>query len=197
MEEQRHLVGHSVTGAEDLWSPVAFLLPWTHFSFLQLRKRNPKRLRFRKFGEDQPELRKGLAIFLANIIHLLQMSDSVSQPHPTERVTCSSPHRTPNRGRHDRDRSWQSHWASCRERDRDGKWLTWLRIKRVHTWAERSWDNHWIHAPEDGIHFKDRFRPSDASMAPGVTENHPRNVPSLQLYLQYGNFGNRLKGQWE
>lgn len=78
-----------------------------------------------------------------------------------------------------------------------GSELTWLRIKSVHTWAERSWDNHWIHAPEDGIHFKDRFRPSDASMAPGVTENHPRNVPSLQLYLQYGNFGNRLKGQWE
>lgn len=61
----------------------------------------------------------------------------------------------------------------------------WLRIASVHTRAEGSWGNHHIHAPEDGIHFKDSvgFRPSDTAAASGVAENPPRNVPSFQLYL--------------
>lgn len=66
--------------------------------------------------------------------------------------------------------------------------MTWLRIRSVHTWAERSW----IRGPEDGFPFQGnvRFRPRGTTMAPGVAENSP----SLQLYF---NTGNVLKGQRE
>ena len=166
MEEQRHLVGHFVTGSEDLLRPVAFLLPKTYFSFQPLRKRNLKHLRLKQLGEDQTQLRKGLAISLTNKIHLLWVSGPSSLPHPKGSLEETG-------------QRWE---------DRD---LTWLRIKSVHTWAERSW----IHAPEDGIPFKDSvgFGPRDTATGSGVAENHPRNVPSLQLYF---NTGTGLKGQW-
>lgn len=90
MGEQRHLVGRLVLGAEARLSLVAFSLPWTHFSLKQLRRKHLKHFRFRTLDEDQTQVRQGLAASLTNIIHFLQVSDSISLPNAQLRSPHSS-----------------------------------------------------------------------------------------------------------
>lgn len=81
MEEQRHLVGRPVAGTEALESRCLFSTVDTLFFSATSEKRHLKHLRFRTLGEDQTPLRQFLVTSLTNIIHRLQVSDSIPLPN--------------------------------------------------------------------------------------------------------------------